>query len=390
MEGKGAVPTTEGVEPGGAVVLFEGRPPSPAVGRAVGEDLWIAAGELEAVSGWVLKAEGACRGDICVPIPREREDEFLRDGGRAFNLAAFARLRGQPVAFDATGSAWSFGAPAPRGPVQVAAPDFELPDLGGELHSLADYRGRKVVLYAWATWCSCRWHLPDWQALHEELEAEGLVVISVAIDGGGAEVAAPFIEAANPTHPSLIDEWQTVTELFGLANVPNTVWIDEQGRIVRGAEAAGMIDVTGAMDRDTRTLPEEVQVAEARARHAYEDVVRDWVRAGRWTQSEDEVRERVMGGTAEKSRAIAHHRLGKHLLAAGEDEAAVVEFASALRLDPQPWALRRDAWALRNRMIEGESMMSPSSPLWEEFWAALDDSASAFYPATELGEDRAG
>jgi tetratricopeptide (TPR) repeat protein len=139
------------------------------------------------------------------------------------------------------------------------------------------------------------------------------------------------------------------------------------------------------MDRYTLSLPAETQVAEARARHAYEDAVRDWVRTGTWTQTEAGVRERVASATGEKSRAMAHHRLGKHLLEAGDDEAALQQFTQALHLDPEPWALRRDAWALRNRVIEGESMMSPSSPLWAEFWTALDSSEQEFYPATELG-----
>ena len=47
-----------------------------------------------------------------------------------------------------------------------------------------------------------------------------------------------FIEQARPAHPSLIDSAHVTDELFGFVNVPNAVWIDESGTIVRPAEAA--------------------------------------------------------------------------------------------------------------------------------------------------------
>jgi peroxiredoxin len=54
---------------------------------------------------------------------------------------------------------WAFGPAADRGVSTasmasgpVAAPDFRLPDLDGKLHSLSDYRGKKVLLYCWSSW----------------------------------------------------------------------------------------------------------------------------------------------------------------------------------------------------------------------------------------------
>ena len=71
-----------------------------------------------------------------------------------------------------------------------------------------------------------------WQAIHEELGPQGLVVLTVAIDRS-ADDARPFIEAAKATHPSLIDTEHHVADLYNMVNVPTVVWIDEQGRIVR-------------------------------------------------------------------------------------------------------------------------------------------------------------
>ena len=95
------------------------------------------------------------QGDTCVPIPPAREADFVRDSGRKFNLAAFARHLNQPIVHDDKNGVWFFGegAAARRSTMtSLEAPDFELPDLDGKMHRLSDYRGKKVLLAAWASW----------------------------------------------------------------------------------------------------------------------------------------------------------------------------------------------------------------------------------------------
>lgn len=125
--------------------------------EAVGDDLWLPLDELTSASGWVLKPEGACLGPVCVPIPPDRRERFLRgDGvGARFNLAELARLLEMPVVTDAATGTWCFGESAQARGAQLAsleAPDFTLPDLDGRMHSLNDYRGMKVFMVAWASW----------------------------------------------------------------------------------------------------------------------------------------------------------------------------------------------------------------------------------------------
>src|SRR5260221_8526962 len=120
---------------------------------AESENLWLPLPTLEERTGWALKPEGACRGEICVPLPRGREREFSQDG--RFNITALARHLNQPIVRDAEGSVWAIGESA--GTRQSAlqsleAPDFTLPDLDGRMHSLSDYRGKKVFLVSWASW----------------------------------------------------------------------------------------------------------------------------------------------------------------------------------------------------------------------------------------------
>ena len=96
-----------------------------------------------------------------------------------------------------------------------------------------------------------------WQALHEELVDQGFAVVAVAMDSRPRD-PLPWIEAARPTYPALIDRDHRLAELYGIVNVPQAVWIDEAGRIVRPAEPAGAYEGFRKMDRTTRQMPEEV------------------------------------------------------------------------------------------------------------------------------------
>ena len=77
--------------------------------------------------------------------------------------------------------------------------------------------------------------------MHEELKDEGFTVITVAEDKSPDD-ARPWIEAASPSHLSLIDPQHRLAELYNMVNVPTIVWIDEQGRIVRPNDVAFGVD----------------------------------------------------------------------------------------------------------------------------------------------------
>ena len=124
---------------------------------ATGNALWLSGGDLKRVSGWEHKPDGFCKGEVCVPVPAARKSEFVAEGGGGvrYNLAALASLLGHPVATDTEHHAWCFGETASerrRILTALDAPDFSLPDLAGKMHSLSDYRGKKVFLVSWASW----------------------------------------------------------------------------------------------------------------------------------------------------------------------------------------------------------------------------------------------
>jgi len=111
----------------------------------------LAPAELEAALGWTVKPEGLCRGAVCVPT-RRRPDLVTADG---VDLVGVADLLDRPLVFDADESAVVVCASAAERATRLAsldAPDFTLADLDGRPHSLSDYRGKKVLLVAYASW----------------------------------------------------------------------------------------------------------------------------------------------------------------------------------------------------------------------------------------------
>ena len=130
-------------------LLHEQSETSCPTARAQGDDLWINARELEAATGWSLKPEGLCRGDVCVPVPPDHV------AGDTVNIAAFWRRMGNPIVHDAAADVWVLGTSAANRSASLRsleAPDFALPDLTGVTHTLSAQRGKKVLLATWASW----------------------------------------------------------------------------------------------------------------------------------------------------------------------------------------------------------------------------------------------
>lgn len=102
-----------------------------------------------AETGWALKPEGFCFDDVCIPA----RDAVDADGN--VDLSAFAKLTDRPFIIDKDNSAASLGATfSSRGEDlnSLQAPEFSLPDLTGQMHALSDYKGKKILLAAYASW----------------------------------------------------------------------------------------------------------------------------------------------------------------------------------------------------------------------------------------------
>ncbi len=196
-----------------------------------------------------------------------------------------------------------------------------------------------------------------WQELRTELRPQGLEIVTVALDTAGPEAARPWIEAAKPDHPSLIDQAHLLDELLGVVNVPNGIWIDEAGMIVRPPEPAypqrpafaqrGNMEARLAqMSPRQRAVFNEVRKIRIQP-EAYIAALRDWVAHGsqsRYALSPDEVVRRSHTRPPEVAEAAASFELGQYLHRAGYADDAIPWFRAAHRLQPDNWTYKRQAW----------------------------------------------
>jgi hypothetical protein len=105
------------------------------------DTLQLSSDEFAAGTGWLIKPEGACKGDVCVPL-----------GGGAFDAEATAERLGMAIVHDAANGRWaigpeSFGA---RALTTAEAPELVLDDIDGNEFRLSSLRGQKVVIVSWA------------------------------------------------------------------------------------------------------------------------------------------------------------------------------------------------------------------------------------------------
>ena len=101
----------------------------------------VSANEFAAGTGWTIKPEGACRGDVCVPLPKGE-----------FNAFAAAERLGMAIVEEPDAGLWSNG-PASLGGralTTAQAPELVLNDLRGDTFRLSSLRGQKVVIVSWA------------------------------------------------------------------------------------------------------------------------------------------------------------------------------------------------------------------------------------------------
>ena len=212
--------------------------------------------------------------------------------------------------------------------------------------------------------------------------------MTVALDTGGVQAVRPWIEAAQPTHPSLIDRAHLLDELFGIVNVPSGVWINEEGSIVRPPETAypsrpDYLDRTIPPDASPREVAQITALRKLRIdAEPYISAVRYWVERGdqsRFALSPDEVLQRSRPRPIEEVQAAAHFELGQHLHLLGRAAAAIHHFKEAYRLQPDNWTYKRQAW---NLLEPGQDPLDVYGSDWLTDVTTIG--AENYYPPLEL------
>ena len=119
--------------------------------RVEGGRVLLSPESLRDALGWELHDGTLCNDTMCVPLPA---GSSLASGG-PLDLTEVAAVLDRPLALDVAEGAAFLGASSRERADALAsliAPDFTLPDLAGRSHTLAEQRGKKVLLVAWASW----------------------------------------------------------------------------------------------------------------------------------------------------------------------------------------------------------------------------------------------
>jgi len=133
------------------VTIVDGDRVTEVDGVATDAGIRLTPDALREATGWELRPEGLCRGDVCVP---RRPDDGLVEGA-SVDVAAFAAALRRPIACEPSAALAVLGASAEDQAdafAGFAAPPFVLPDLDGRLVALTDFAARKKLLLAWSSW----------------------------------------------------------------------------------------------------------------------------------------------------------------------------------------------------------------------------------------------
>jgi cytochrome c biogenesis protein CcmG/thiol:disulfide interchange protein DsbE len=134
--------------------------------------------------------------------------------------------------------------------IEKIAPVFILENAAGVKQSLADYKGKVIVLNFWATWCPpCRREIPDFIELQKQYGSQGLQIVGIAVDQEGWSVVKPFISQNGINYPIFMSTEETYE------TYQQFLPADQQGAIpftfIIGKNGAIQKHIVGSADKAT-------------------------------------------------------------------------------------------------------------------------------------------
>ncbi|MDP4147615.1 MAG: TlpA disulfide reductase family protein [Bacillota bacterium] len=122
--------------------------------------------------------------------------------------------------------------------VNIKAPDFKLKGIDGKEVSLNDFKGKKVYLNFWASWCPpCKAEMPEIEKLYEETKDSDVVILAVSVDQN-PEDAVNFIKSNNYTFKVLLDDGNAANS-YNISSIPASFFIDKNG-FIKAQHVGGM------------------------------------------------------------------------------------------------------------------------------------------------------
>src|SRR5215207_2305132 len=111
------------------------------------------------------------------------------------------------------------------------APSFSLPSRAGDNVSLAQLKGKVVMLNFWASWCGpCRQEMPLLEQMHKRYSALGFTLVGVNVDANSKD-AEDWLSKTPVSFPVLFDRESKVSKMYDVSAMPSTVFIDRQGNV---------------------------------------------------------------------------------------------------------------------------------------------------------------
>jgi hypothetical protein len=191
------------------------------------------------------------------------------------------------------------------------------------------------------------------------------------------EAARPWIENANPTYVTLIDRNHILSSLYNMVNVPQAVWIDENGIVVRPTETAGSIDILRDFDPELGNFPSETLEKAGAAKNTYVGAVKDWAINGAnspYVFDTAAAKAHVPAMTDQVALAHATFQLGQYLHREGRTDEADALFARCRELHPASWNIFRQTTEKEESGIAvGEEFWGKVMSLGDEqYYASVD------------------
>lgn len=319
----------------GTLKLFDGDDTTDLVVQVAGRTVTLDSDAIRRGTGWELKPHGLCRGEVCMPARL----------GDTVTLSELADVLRRPLAVEIDDESVVAVLGAPGGATAAVGEvpaELTLPDVDGNPVRIAGAgTGRKTAVVTWSSWCGCRYELPSWRELADELRPLGLDLVTVALDDD-VDAVRKWTSRAEDL-PTAVDADHRVSDVFGIVNVPSTVWLDEQGRVVKPPTIA---------PGDDRFR--EFTELDASTHH---DALRAWASGGPApTPPPAEDGEALRAARAERRLAAWLHRNGR-------GGAAERHFARAVELAPLDFSIRRASMRSRGQDPFGTEF----AQLWQEW-----------------------
>lgn len=198
---------------------------------------------------------------------------------------------------------------------------LDLIDINGQSFDIANYKGKKLAIYFWASWWNCRTQLPGWQSLAEKAAEKNIQLINVSLDFQGPEKVIPYLDEYGVKIKTFIDVDNSSGLLFGFKVVPNLLIFDED--LILKFKCIANINIL---------------------KHEHKLLVENWLDTGD-LESLNNINSKPISVPAKESVNVL--REGNQILQAGQGGAKQL-LKNMVTDDPENFIFRKQYWAISN------------------------------------------